>query len=87
MDNKATKFAEHLKQNPAMIQAMMQSQDGQKLIQMLTQGERGTGFQQAVRSASAGNPAQMMQMVQKLMQNPEGAALIDRINRALQNNQ
>ena len=85
MDNMVAKPAEQLKQNPAMIQALMRSQDGQKLIQMLTQGERGSGFQQAVRSASAGNPAQMMQMVQKLMQNPEGAALIDRINRALQN--
>ena len=85
MDNMATKLAEQLKQNPAMIQAMMRSQDGQKLIQMLTQGDRGSGFQQAVQSASAGNPAQMMQMVQRLMQNPEGAALIDRINRAMQN--
>ena len=85
MDNMATKLAEQLKQNPEMIQAMMQSKDGQRLIQMLTHGERGMGFQQAVRSASAGNPAQMMQMVQNLMKNPEGAALINRINRSLQN--
>ena len=85
MDNMATKLAEQLKQNPAIIQSMMHSKDGQRLIQMLTQGDRTGGFQQAVRSASAGNPAQMMQMVQKLMQNPEGAALIERINRALQN--
>lgn len=84
MDNMTAQLAEQLKQNPAMLRALMQSGDGQKLIRMLTQGDQGAGLQRAVQSASAGDTAQMVQMVKRVMESPDGAALVQRINQAVQ---
>lgn len=82
MDDKTARLADQLKKNPAMIRSLMQSQDGQALMRMLSQD--GTGFQQATRAAAKGNPAQLADMVNRLMQSPEGAALAERINKAVQ---
>ncbi len=84
MDEKTTRLAEQLKKDPAMLRALMQSQDGQALMRMLTQGDQGAGLQRAVQSAVRGDTAQMVQMVNKIMQSPGGAELVDRINRAVQ---
>ena len=84
MDEKTTRLAEQLKKDPAMLRALMQSQDGQTLMRMLTQGDQGAGLQRAVQSAVRGDTAQMVQMVNKIMQSPGGAELVDRINRAVQ---
>ena len=84
MDEKTTRLAEQLKKDPAMLRALMQSQDGQALMRMLTQGDQGAGLQREVQSAVRGDTAQMIQMVNKIMQSPGGAELVDRINRAVQ---
>lgn len=84
MDEKTARLAEQLKNNPAMLQSLMQSRDGQMLMQMLTQGDRGTGLQRAVQSAAQGNTAEMVKMVNQIMKSPDGAALVERINRAIQ---
>lgn len=84
MDEKTTRLVEQLKSNPAMLQALMQSQDGQALMQMLTQGDRGAGLQRAVQSAARGNPADMVKLVNQVMQSPGGAELVNRINKAVQ---
>ena len=62
----------------------MQSRDGQALMRMLTQQDQGASLQQAVQSAVRGDTTQMTQLVQKLMQSPDGAALINRINQTTQ---
>ena len=36
MDNMTAQMAEQLKNNPAMLRSLMQSHDGQKLMQLLT---------------------------------------------------
>ena len=36
-----------------------------------------------LQSAAKGNPAEMVRMVNQLMQSPDGAALIDRINKTM----
>ena len=84
MDEKTARLAEQLKNNPAMLQSLMQSRDGQMLMQMLTQGDRGAGLQRAVQSASQGDTAEMVKMVNQIMKSPDGAALVERINRAIQ---
>ena len=84
MDEKTTRLAEQLKNNPAMLQALMRSQDGQALMQMLTQGDRGAELQRAVQSAARGNPADMVKLVNQVMQSPGGAELVARINKAVQ---
>lgn len=84
MDEKMAQMAEHLKQNPAMLKNLMQSRDGQTLMQMLTQQDQGASLQRAAQSAAKGNPTELARMVTKVMQSPDGAALVERINKAIQ---
>ena len=80
MDEKTV--AEQLRKNPAALKALMQSRDGQTLMQMLTQGDGGAGLQRAVQSAAKGDTTAMVQMVNQIMQSLEGAELVERINKA-----
>ena len=84
MDNMTAQLANQLKQKPAMLKSLMQSGDGQKLMRMLTQEDQGAGLQQAVQAASTGDTTQMIQMVKRVMESPDGAALAARINQAMQ---
>jgi len=84
MDEKTLKLMEQLKNNPAMIQSLMQSQDGQTLMRMLTQGDRGAGLQRAVQSATRGDTSQMVKLMNQIMQSPSGNELVQRINKAMQ---
>ena len=72
-----------LKQNPAALQALLRSPDGQALMRMLTAGDRGAALQQAARNASRGDTSEMVEMVKGLMRSPEGAALAERISTAV----
>ena len=83
MDEQTARMIQQLKSNPAMLQALMQSRDGQDLLRMLSGGDQGASLQWAAQSAAKGNPAEMVRMVNQLMQSPDGAALIDRINKAM----
>ena len=84
MDDKSTQLVDQLKRNPAMLRTIMQSRDGQALMQMLTQGDQGAALQRAVQSAARGKPEEMVRMVNQVMQSPGGADLVERINRAVQ---
>ena len=84
MDEKTTRLAEQLKKDPAMLRELMQSRDGQTLMRMLTQSDQGAGLQKAVQSAVRGDTSQMVQMVNRIMQSPGGAELVERINRTVQ---
>ena len=84
MDENMTRLAEQLKRNPAMLQQLMQSRDGQTLMQMLTQKDRGAALQRAAQSAARGNTADLAQLVSQVMQSPGGAELVQRINQAIQ---
>ena len=63
MDEQTARMIQQLKNNPAMLQALMQSRDGQALLQMLSGGDRGASLQRAAQSAAKGNPAEMVRMV------------------------
>ena len=84
MDERSARMAEQLRKNPAMLKSLMQSRDGQTLMRLLTQGDGGAGLQKAVQSAARGDTGAMTKMVSQLMQSPEGAELVERINRAVQ---
>lgn len=84
MDENTARMAEQLRKNPAMLKSLMQSRDGQALMQMLTQGDQGAGLQRAVQSAAKGDTTAMVRMVNQIMQSPEGAELVERINKAVQ---
>lgn len=77
-------LVERLRKNPAALQQVMQSQDGQALMRMLNGSDGGATLQKAAMQAAGGNTTQMVQMLQKIMQSPEGSALVQRINQSLQ---
>ena len=84
MDESTARLAQQLKQNPETLRTLMQSRDGQQLLRLLTQGDQGAGLQQAAQAAAQGNPAEMMQMMNRILQDPNGAALAERIRNAIQ---
>ena len=63
MDENMTHMMEQLRRNPAMLQQLMQSHDGQALMRMLTQGDRGASLQRAAQSAARGSTAELAQLV------------------------
>lgn len=84
MDDKATRLMEQLKSNPAMLQSLLQSRDGQALMQMLTQQDHGAALQRAAQSAMLGKTGDLTQMINNIMQSPAGADLVNRISNAAQ---
>lgn len=82
MDENTSRLANELRQNPAMLQSLMRSSDGQALLRMLTQKDQGAGLQKAVQSAVQGDTTQMVEMIRSIMNSPDGAALVERINQA-----
>ena len=83
MDENTARLAEQLKSYPALLRQLAQSKDGQTLMRMLTQQDQGAALQKAAQSAARGDTADMVRMVTQLMQSPDGAALVERINKAL----
>ena len=83
MDLKTTQLIDQLRKNPAAAQKLFDSPDGKKLIALLTQ-DGGKSLQNASQQAAQGNPAEMAKMIRQLMQQPEGAALVERIRRQVE---
>ena len=71
MDEQTTRMIQQLRANPAMLQSLMQSQDGQALLRMLSAGDQGASLQRAAQSAA------------KVMKSPAGAELVQRINQSI----
>lgn len=65
------------KKNRDAISQLAQSSDAQKLMTLLN---RQSGHvQEAARQAAAGDPSQLMTIMNQLMHSKEGAELVDRI--------
>ena len=63
--------------NREVISRLAKSSDAQKLMELL---QRQSGqVKQAAQAAAAGDPAQLMSMMDQLMHSKEGAELVDRI--------
>ena len=72
-----------LQRDPGAVQRVMESSDGQALMQMLSGTDGGVGLQQAMAQASSGNTAQLTEMIRQVMQSPQGAALVRNIGTSL----
>lgn len=83
MDEKINQLAQQMKNDPNMIRNLMQSRDGQLLMQMLTRRDNGKSLQQAIYTATRGDTTDMTNLVQQVMQSREGADLVQRIQNAL----
>ena len=82
MDQK--EMMERLKANPAALQALINSPDGQALMRMLQGNDGGARLQQATNQAAGGNTVQMMQLLKGVLSAPGGAELLRRIGQNLQ---
>ena len=80
MDENTRQMMEQLKSNPAALRKLMQSRDGQTLMQTLTRPDNGAGLQRAVQAAMQGNTNIMADLVSRVAQSQEGAALLERIS-------
>lgn len=81
MDEKTARMVEQLKRDPSQLQDLLRSPDGQALMQMLNQSSQGAAFRNAAQSASNGDPAEAMKLVNQYLQTPGGAALAKRIQK------
>ena len=60
------------------VQQLLQSNETRRMMEMLGNRESVKG---AAKAAAAGNPAQLMSMMRQLMNDPEGAKLVEQITR------
>ena len=77
MDENTKRMMERLKADPAALRRLMQSRDGQTLM-------HGAGLQRAVQAAMRGDTNVMAELVGRVAQSPEGAALMERISRSVE---
>ena len=84
MDENTKRMMERLKADPAALRRLMQSRDGQTLMQALTRPDNGAGLQRAMQSAMHGDMNVMAELVGRVAQSPEGAALMERVSQRLQ---
>ena len=63
--------------NRKAMERLAQSSDAKKLMELLK--KQGRGVQQAAQLAAAGDPSQLMSVMNQLMRSKEGAELVDRI--------
>ena len=82
MDQK--EMMERLKRDPAALQAVMGSRDGQMLLGLLSGSDGGRTLQQAVRQAAAGAAPALRGMLPGPMSPPQDAAPVPRIGESLQ---
>lgn len=72
-----------LKQNPKMLEQLMQSPDGMRLMQMMSGRDGGVSLKNAASAVGKGNTEPMAKLVQNMMSSPEGAALAERLRKVL----
>ena len=84
MDENAKRMMDQLKADPAALRQLMQSRDGQALMQALTRPVNGAGLQRGMPAAMRGDTNVMAELVGRVAQSPEGAALMERVSQRLQ---
>ncbi len=71
-----------LQQNKTLVDQLMNSSDGQKLLSMLTK-DGGTQLKNATDAAAKGNTADMVRMIAELMKSDEGSQIIHNLNQRI----
>lgn len=73
-----------LKSDPHTLKSVMQSQDGQALLHMLS-GGNSVALGQAARQAASGDTAALSAMLSRVLStSPQGAELVQRLESKLQ---
>ena len=80
MDAKTSAAIERLKQNKDLATQLMRSGDGKTLLNLLTRGDGGAALNQATAAAAKGDTAALAALLQELMNDPNAAAVMQRLN-------
>ena len=72
--------AEKLLKNKSAMENLVKSPDTQQLMNILNKSAGG-GLKAAAEAAMKGDTSQIMGLMNKLMSDPEGAKVVDRINK------
>jgi len=64
--------------NKGAVQQLLRSEETRRMMELLGTQDNVKG---AAKAAAAGDPTQLMSMMQQLMNNPEGAQLVERITK------
>lgn len=74
-----------LKSDPRALKSVMQSQDGQALLNMLS-GGNSAALGQAARQAASGDTAALSAMLSRVLSSPQGAELVQRLETSFNSN-
>ena len=80
MDAKTAAAIEKLKKNKNLAQTIMRSGDGQRLMSLLSGADGGAALDQAAKAAAKGDTRQLSDLLKSVMQTPDGAAVVNRLN-------
>ncbi len=78
MDQTLQEQLKKVQQNKALVQQLMNSADGQRLLSLLT-ADGGSRLKNATAAAEKGSTAEMVHMLARVMESKEGAQLIQNI--------
>lgn len=84
MDNTFRQLSQLLNTNPGTVDAILRSQDGRKLMEMMGRQGGQDRLQKAAASAARGDPSELSGMVRAMMATPEGGQLIARLQKAVE---
>ena len=73
MDQNTAQLIEKFRRNPAMAQSLLQSGDGQKLMQMLTRQDGGAALNRAAQSAAMGNTRDLAATLHRCLEMQKGS--------------
>ena len=84
MDNTFQQLSQMLKTNPGAVDAILRSQDGKRLMEMMDRQGGRDRLQKAAASAAKGDAAELGNMVRAMMATTEGSQLVARIQKAVE---
>ena len=84
MDNTLGQLSQLLQNNQGAVNAILRSQDGKRLMEIMGRQGGQERLQKAAASAAKGNMEELTKMVQAMMATPEGGQLVSRIRDAVQ---
>ncbi len=80
MDGKTMKLVEKFKKNQELAQKIMSGEDGRQLMELLTASDGGEALRSAAQQAEQGDTKALSALLGGLMQSPQGAELMRRLN-------
>ena len=72
-----------LKSDPRALKSVMQSQDGQALLRMLSGGD-SAALGKAAQQAASGDMSALSAMLSQVLSSPQGTELVQRLENRLQ---